>query len=153
MWFWKKLPALYTCTTYLSFNFHRIQLFSDICLITTQRLLKRPQALLQLNLETFYKGEKLLTWLTLPKCCNRDVQVVKNRYNLLVVSKRENMDCQAYVISSAINVETFPTLTFPVVKDRMMRRMAMDHWCQCKIRSRYVSTYFHFEYISLCMIT
>ena len=32
------------------------------------------------------------------ECCNVDVQVVENRYNLLVVSKRENMDWKAYVI-------------------------------------------------------
>ena len=33
MWFWSILPALYTCTTYLSFNFYRIQLFIiDRCL-------------------------------------------------------------------------------------------------------------------------
>ena len=47
---------------------------------TTHRLLERPQTLLQLKLETFYKGEELLTWLTLPECCNVDVPVVENRY-------------------------------------------------------------------------
>ena len=89
---WKILPAFYTCTTNLSFNFYRIQLFTDRCLLT------RPQTLLQLTLVTFYKVEEILTWLTWPKCCIIDVQVVKNRYNLLVVSKWENMGWQAYQV-------------------------------------------------------
>ena len=43
---------IYSCTTYLSFNLYRVQLFIDRCLKTTQRLLTRPQTLLQLTLVT-----------------------------------------------------------------------------------------------------
>ena len=95
MWFWKILPAFYTCTTNLSFNL-------DVW--------KQPNVSWQRHkhccnwlLVTFYNVEEILKWLTWSKCCSSDVQIVKNRYNLLVVSKWENMGWQAYFISSANN--------------------------------------------------